>query len=116
MNIDLVIGAGMSIVSAGLVYAGTRYTARSSKEASVATVNAAATRNVTDGYDRLNEDLWTSIRDLRERVATLETKIVEQERRYRIAIGYIRSLLLFIEHNGNAPNAPAIPDELGKDL
>lgn len=116
MNFDLLIGAGMSVASAGLVYLGTRYTARVSKEAAVATANATATQNVTDGYDRLNEDLWASVRDLRTRVTALEEKIVEQDRRYRVAIGYIRSLLLFIEHNASHLNPPPIPDDIGKDV
>lgn len=110
---DAWLGLGTGLAGAVLAYLGTRYTARASKEAQVTT---AEKYSVADGYDRLNEDLWRSVTNLRERTEALEVKVATMERRYRIAVNYIRTLLIYIENNVPHGTPPDIPEDIGKDL
>lgn len=104
------------LVTSGLGYLGVRYTARSSKSASEYSAILAAPDNISAGYDRLNDDLWRTVTDLRERVATVEAEQRLDRGRYRAAISYIRRLLSLLTLHAPQVTPPEPPVELRDDV
>ena len=86
-----------------LVYFGTRYTARASRDASKYSANVSAADAVSSGYSRLNDDLWETIRDLRKRVDALERDMRELRGQYSASVRFIRHLLAILGVNGLTP-------------
>lgn len=105
-----------AVISAVLLLLGTRYTAQASKRASEYTAMLSAPDHISSGYDRLNEDMWTTIRDLRDRVTKLEAEAAVRDSKYRAALGYIRTLLTHIALHAPAPHVPLPPPELAEDV
>jgi hypothetical protein len=104
------------IISAVLGYLGVRYTARTSKSASEYSAILAAPDNISAGYDRLNDDLWRTVTDLKNDVAALKTEASIVQGRYRAAIYYIRRLLSLLTLHAPHIHPPEPPVELREDV
>ncbi|RBO87953.1 hypothetical protein [Nocardia puris] len=62
-------------------------------------------------FNSVVQPLREEVRDLRDRVATLEAALDGQERKYRIAVRYISALLGLA-----SPPVPPVPPEIYGDL
>lgn len=106
----------VGVATAALGYLGARYTSRSARRASEYSALMQAPESISSGYDRLNEDLWASLKDERERTATAVEEGNVARRKFRSAIGYIRRLLsLLTQHAPHVP-LPQPPPDLSEDV
>lgn len=103
-----------TVAAALLLYLGSVFTARASKDASRYSATLTASDNIATGYNKLNADLWEAIADLRQQVSDLKKEMERTNTKYGAAIIYIRQLLRFINLQGH--EAPVPPPELDPDL
>lgn len=100
-----------------LTYLGVRYTARQSRQAADAGVEAQRDRDAVDGFDRLAGRLEKRIESLEGRVGQLELQLSIAQRLLRSAIGYVERLLDYIsEHMPGQPDVPQAPPDLSEHL
>ncbi|MGR6579256.1 hypothetical protein ACT89R_01625 [Rhodococcus qingshengii] len=116
----MTLGGIVAAIVAGIFgYLGARLARRSSRESNVTADWAAfaeaqkiATANLEATVNRQGAEIASQ----GERINRLDQRLRDEQRRFRLAIVFIRELLRWIEHHVPGQQPPAVPDSLKEEV
>lgn len=106
---------GVALVAV-LALIGTIYTARSARKGTDRSTEIAERAEFTESYSALAKDLRGDRDAVRKEMAIVVDRVDTVERRYGVAIRYIRQLRAVVVEHLPVERVPAIPSELEHDI
>lgn len=108
--------AGAAAFLAVLALIGTLYTARSARKGTDRSADVADRAEFTASYSKLAQDLRGDRDAVRAEMAEVVERVDAVERRYWVAVRYIRQLRTVVVLHLPVDQVPTIPTELEQDV